>query len=354
MGGDAAARINELVKSCNGSGNSTITLNSSSSGSDNGCKAVVDQLTASLATFDRPGSAENIIKGLFGKKGHLPKSMWQGDSLLGLSIISMPSNRINGKPIFEFFKNDLGINVGRYTNGKFPIMQFCLPAAAIGMSLASEKPSKALKIFMPGILSSALLGITEPLEFTFLFALPSLFYGFHAVMCGVSFMLMNTLGAHIPSILSGGLIELIITGIIPMQKGTNWYHYLGVGTMLSPLYIGVFYWAIKSGKLKVAGLGQSEETKVEEGQGQSESKVPMATRKLALALGGWDNISKFSNCASRLRYDIVDKSKVDEAALKSAGIIAVKWVGENHLQAIVGPKAEMINNEMLKWKGEKL
>lgn len=102
----------------------------------------------------------------------------------------------------------------------------------------------------------------------------------------------------------------------------------------------------------MSGVNQNEDENVEAQMSQTESKVPEATRKLALALGGWNNISKLSNCASRLRYDIVDKSKVDEAALKSSGVIAIKWIGDNHLQAIVGPKAEMINNEMLKWKGE--
>lgn len=192
------------------------------------------------------------------------------------------------------------------------------------------------------------MGITEPLEFTFLFALPSLFYGFHAVMCGFSFMLMNIFKAHIPSIFSGGLIELIIMGVLPMNKGTKWYHYLSVGAILSPLYLSIFYGVTKTGKLKVSGVNQNEDENIEAQMNQTESKVPEATRKLALALGGWDNISKLSNCASRLRYDIVDKSKVDEAALKSSGVIAIKWIGDNHLQAIVGPKAEMINNEMLK------
>lgn len=316
MGGDAAARMNEVV-SC--STNLSIQQSSSSLPS---C-SVTHSALSTLSVYDRPGTAEKVLKSILGK-GALAKSMWQGDSLLGLSIISLPSNKINDKLVFDFFK-EAGINVGRYTQGKYPIMQFGLPAAAIGMSLASKNPRQTIKVFLPGILSSALMGITEPLEFTFLFALPRLFYGFHAVMCGVSFMLMNIFNAHIPSIFSGGLIELIIMGVIPMGKGTRWYHYLSVGAILAPIYMSVFYAMIKTGKLKVTGVNDESATSTSTEQvSQSESKVPEATRKLALALGGWDNISKMSNCASRLRYDIVDKSKVDEAALKSSGVIAVK------------------------------
>lgn len=342
LGGDAIRAINEYK-------------NGSSSESWN---FTVSELTNYMSSLDRwriPGSAEGVLNKL--KSGaRVPHSMWQGDSFLGASIISLPSNTINGLKAFDFFKNSLGINVGRFTQGKYPIMQFGLPAAAIGMTLAApeKKRKEVFKSFIPGILSSFLLGITEPLEFTFLFIAPALFYGFHAILCGVSFMLMNILGAHIPSIFSGGFVEMLILGVAPMAKGTNFYVYLIVGCLLSPIYLWGFMGFTKLFNLKTPGReGDDVDQKVGV-ESANTSKVPEQTRKLAIALGGWDNIGKLSNCASRLRYDIVDKNKVNEAGLKAAGAIASKWVGDNHLQIIVGPKAESINNEMMKWKGEDL
>ncbi|GCE63128.1 PTS system glucoside-specific EIICBA component [Candidatus Mycoplasma haematohominis] len=345
VGGDAVRAINEL----NGANAANIS---------SGNAWTTEQLTYYISALDRyktPVSAGGVMRNIW-SGARVPHSMWQGDSFLGLSIISLPSNTINGKSAFNFFKEDLGINVGRYTQGKFPVMQFGLPAAAIGMTLAAPKENRkqVLKGFIPGILSSALLGITEPLEFSFLFVAPKLFYCFHAVLCGLSFMLMNICGTHIPSILSGGLIEMIILGVIPVAKGTHFYWYFAVGMILAPLYLGGFYLAVTRFNLKTPGREEGAHSHDEQATEEHTSKVPEQTRKLAIALGGWDNIEKLSNCASRLRYDIADKSKVNEAGLKAAGAIASKWVGDNHLQIIVGPKAESINNEMLKWKGEDL
>ncbi|WP_245633477.1 PTS transporter subunit EIIC [Candidatus Mycoplasma haematobovis] len=297
--------------------------------------------------------AAGVLKDLLDKR-ELSSAMWHGDSFIGMSAISLPSNEVNGGKKVMDFLDEKGIKVGRFTQGKYPVMQFGLPAVALAMWLAADPKNRkeASATLVPAALNTFLMGITEPIEFTFLFLAPKLFYCFHTVMCGASFALMNILGAHIPSIFSGGLFEFLLLGVLPLAKGTKPECIFIVGGILAPIYYWVFTFAIWKYDLPTPGRIASAIT--QEATKESNSKVPEKTRKLAIAFGGWDNLGKISNCASRLRYDIIDKSKVNEAGLKAAGALAVKWVGDNHVQVIVGPKAEEINNEMVKWRGEAL
>lgn len=287
--------------------------------------------------------------------GFAPFTSWQGDSFAGLSAISLPSNQISNKPVFEYFQETLGINVGRFTSGKYPVMQFGLPAAGLAMIFAApqEKRKEVSAQIIPAMLTSAIIGMTEPLEFLFLFKAPKLFFGFHTVMCGFSFMLMNVFGAHIPSVFSGGFIELFIFGILPVLKGTCFWVWLFVGAIIAPIYFTVFLASIKYFNIETLGR-ENLQSASEEAFLSHTSNVPENIRNLAIGLGGWDNIETYTNCASRLRYNIVDKNKLNEDYLKKAGVLAHKLIGDNHIQAIVGAKAEMINSEMLKWKNENL
>lgn len=297
--------------------------------------------------------AAGVLKDLIDKR-QLSSAMWHGDSFIGMSAISLPSNTIESSKVMQYLDEKLKVKVGRFTQGKYPVMQLGLPAVALAMWLAADPKNKkeATATLLPAALNTFLMGITEPIEFTFLFIAPKLFYCFHTVMCGASFALMNVLGARIPSIFSGGLFEFLLMGVLPLAKGTKPEVMPIVGGLLAPIYYWVFTFAIWKYDLPTPGRVAS--AVAEESVTASNSKVPEKTRKLALAFGGWDNLGKISNCASRLRYDIIDKSKVNEEALKAAGALAVKWVGDNHVQVIVGPKAEEINNEMVKWKGEAL
>lgn len=293
----------------------------------------------------------------------------QGDALIGASFLSLPSNEFkdicqlvkngnsNGKKVFEFFGgngsgwgHDMQLKIGKFTQGKFPIMQFALPAAALAIYLSSKKRNEtSKKSTFSGIWNSFILGITEPVEFSFMHKFPKLFW-FHAAMCGVSFWTMNLLGAHIPTTFSGGFIELIVNGVIPYKKGTNFHWYAVVGSVLALIYFAVFYYVFckYDQQSETGGINQNENKE------QEESQLPPNIFYFKKGLGGWDNVINYKNCASRLRYDIKDKSKVNEESLKKAGVIAIKWIGNKHVQLIVGPKAEEINTNLMKYCQEEL
>ncbi|WBP83917.1 PTS transporter subunit IIABC [Mycoplasmopsis edwardii] len=284
-----------------------------------------------------------------------------GDSTAALSLLKF-ANTIewtdgdgvkHSVPLFEFIQN-VGVKLGRFTDGKFSFMIFGLPAAGLAMVMAAPKETRkiAFGTVLPAAITSLTTGVTEPIEFTFLFLAPYLFWGFHAIMCAFSFMFANLLSVHVPQAFSGGLLDLLLYGIIPFAKGTNFYWTLVIGLGYAPIYFFVFYFVIKWKDLATPGRGGNVKlfskadfiNKNNETSNEDEFKD---LDKQALAIvqgyGGIDNIVAFNNCASRLRYDIKDASKVDQEALKNAGAVAVKFEGNTHAQAILGPSAEQVN-----------
>ncbi|MBG0730966.1 PTS transporter subunit IIABC [Mycoplasma sp. 'Moose RK'] len=253
-------------------------------------------------------------------------------------------------PLFTFLQ-DNGFKVGRFADGKFSGMMFGLPAAAAAMIMAAPKENRKVTsgTVIPAAATSFVTGITEPIEFTFLFLSPLLFWGFHAFMMALSFMFANIAGVHVPMVFSGGVLDLLIYGAVPIQKGTNFWWVLVVGLAYLPIYYFVFLFVIKWQNLETPGRGQNTKlfTKADYFAKKDQQKGKNAVDPQILAIvegyGGIDNISVFNNCASRLRYDVKDLSLVSEEKLKQAGVIAIKIEGQHHVQAILGPVAEQIN-----------
>ncbi|WP_036458715.1 PTS transporter subunit IIABC [Mycoplasma leonicaptivi] len=282
---------------------------------------------------------------------------FQGDSSASLNLLKFGNTieyKLDGQqysiPLFTFIEQ-IGMKIGRFADGKFSFMMFGLPAAAAAMILAAPKENRkvALGTVVPAAFTSFITGVTEPIEFTFLFLAPYLFWGFHATMCAISFMAANLLGVHIPMAFSGGVLDMLLYGIIPFAKGTNFYWTIVVGLGYIPIYFFVFYYAIK--KLDIATPGRGGNTKLftkadflnkKEGSSQA-NNIDAQALAIVEGYGGLDNITAFNNCASRLRYDVKDVSKVNEEKLKQAGAVAVKIEGKNHAQAILGPSAEQVN-----------
>lgn len=255
--------------------------------------------------------------------------------------------------IFQFVDKELGINLGRFMQGKFSFMQLGLPAAGAAMVFAAPKENRktALAAIVPAATTSFVTGVTEPIEFTFVFLAPALFWGFHATMAAISFMAMNLLGAHVGMTFSGGIIDTIVYGAIPFAQGTNFYWMYVIGLLFAPIYFFVFYWAIKKFNLDTPGRGQNVKLFTKSDYIQSKTKnisqgISPQAAAIVAASGGWENITKYSNCATRLRYDVKDASLVDESALKKAGAAGVAKVDANHVQIIMGPVAEQINNNI--------
>ncbi|VEU59257.1 PTS transporter subunit IIABC [Mesomycoplasma neurolyticum] len=295
------------------------------------------------------------------------RDSFQGDSKISAASLGIDANDISfidvvtkdgqktfvqkSLPLFTFYEQKLSLKVGRFMQGKYPFMQFGLPAAAFAMIMAAPKQNRkfASGVVLPCAFTALVTGVTEPIEFTFLFLSPVLFWGFHAFFCALAFMLMNLFGAHIGQVFSGGFLDLIIYGALPVLKGTKFWWWAIIGVFYVPIYYFIFYFWIKKFNLATPGRGQTTRlfTKADYNSRNESSSyeglLPWREREIVLGFGGWDNITAFNSCASRLRYDIIDKNKVDINRIKAAGATGVMFVGDNHAQAIFGPKAEQIN-----------
>ena len=296
-----------------------------------------------------------------------------GDSFIWLAANQLPFNVVtwtdpggmkHSLPVFDFISKQLHIKVGRFLDGKYPFMIFGLPAAAFAMAMAAPKANRrvAFATVIPAAITSFVAGVTEPIEFTFLFLAPLLFWGFHATMAGISFMLMNVLGVHIGMTFSGGLLDMLIYGVLPFAKGTHFWWAFVVGPFYAVIYYYVFYYWIIKANLQTPGRGKGfrlftkKDYKLRKQAGKLSGKNAMTqqSKDIIVAFGGWNNITSFSNCATRLRYDVKDIKKVDTPKLKAAGAYGVVHIGTNHVQTIMGPQAAQINANIQMHKGESI
>lgn len=262
------------------------------------------------------------------------------------------------------FVDNAGDATSRYMTGKFPFMMFGLPAAAYAMYRQANSSQKkiAAGIFGSAALTSFLTGITEPIEFTFLFLAPWLF-GIHAVIAGLTFMFMYIFGVQIGLTFSGGLIDFFLFGILPGRE--PWWIAVAFGLVLMPIYYFLFTWAIKWKDLPIPGR-EPDSVAIEE-YGEHEIQLSDSEKmalfdkaavsaemsqaeKVLAAFGGFANITSVDACITRLRISVKDKSKVDKAKLKSLGAAGVLEVGDN-MQAIFGTRAEILKGEILDLPG---
>ncbi|MGL4800291.1 MAG: PTS transporter subunit EIIC, partial [Cellulosilyticaceae bacterium] len=231
----------------------------------------------------------------------------------------------------------------RFMAGKFPFMIFGLSGAALAM-YRTAKPEK--KKVVGGLLVSAaataaLTGITEPIEFAFLFVAPVL-YGVHCVIAGLSYMLMDLLNVFIGMTFSGGLIDFTLFGLLPAGAGvpTNWFYVVLVGVILFPIYYFTFTFFIKKFDLKTPGR-EDDDLAMEGTDGEGSA---LATKVLE-CLGGRDNITNLDACITRLRVSVKDVKQVDKTRIKALGASGVMEVGDN-IQAIFGGRSDVIKNQI--------
>ncbi|UOB19547.1 glucose-specific PTS transporter subunit IIBC [Macrococcus armenti] len=229
------------------------------------------------------------------------------------------------------------LTAGAFMQGEFPVMMFGLPAAALAI-YHTARPEK--KKFVGGLMASAALtsfltGITEPLEFSFLFVAPILFF-VHAVLDGLSFLILYLMDLHLGYTFSGGFIDFFTFGIL--QGRTAWWLVIPVGLVYAVIYYFVFRFCITKFNLKTPGR-EDEEVQVKV---TSTNELPFHVLD---AMGGKENIKHLDACITRLRVEVNDKSKVDVAELKALGAAGVLEVG-NNMQAIFGPKSDQIKHDM--------
>ena len=256
------------------------------------------------------------------------------------------------------------VEATRFMAGKFPLMIFGLPGAALAMYQAAlpEKKREVSGLLLSAALTSMLTGITEPLEFTFLFTAP-LLYGIHCVFAGLAYMLMHMLRVGVGMTFSGGLIDLFLFGILQGNQKTGWLWIVVVGVFYFLVYYAVFLIMIRRLDYKTPGreMGAAaklytrsdvERRKEEKGPASrqavrenSAGKTGTRSREILRGLGGPDNITDVDCCATRLRCTVKDEKKVDEAVLKATGASGVIKKG-NGVQIIYGPQVSVIKSDL--------
>ncbi|ATY55864.1 TPA: glucose-specific PTS transporter subunit IIBC [Staphylococcus argenteus] len=237
----------------------------------------------------------------------------------------------------EQIREGAHLTAGKFMQGEFPVMMFGLPAAALAIYHTAKPENKKVVAGLMGsaALTSFLTGITEPLEFSFLFVAPLLFF-IHAVLDGLSFLTLYLLDVHLGYTFSGGFIDYFLLGVLPNK--TQWWLVIPVGLVYAVIYYFVFRFLIVKLKYKTPG----REDKQSQAATASATELPYAVLE---AMGGKANIKHLDACITRLRVEVNDKSKVDVPGLKDLGASGVLEVG-NNMQAIFGPKSDQIKHEM--------
>lgn len=248
------------------------------------------------------------------------------------------------------------VEATRFMSGKFPLMIFGLPGAAYAMYRCAkpEKRKVAGSLLLSAALTSMLTGITEPLEFTFLFVAPAL-YVIHSIFAGAAYMLMHILEVGVGMTFSGGLIDLTLFGIMQGNAKTNWLMVVIVGVVYFVVYYLLFSFLIKKMDWKTPGREDNEEVKLyrrsdvdakKAGESQSDDGVSAedaVSQLICRGLGGKKNISDVDCCATRLRCTVYDASLVNDRLLKESGASGVIHKGQG-VQIIYGPSVTVIKS----------
>jgi PTS system N-acetylglucosamine-specific IIC component len=245
--------------------------------------------------------------------------------------------------LWRFFAKDP--TAGSFMAGFFPVMMFGLPAAALAMITEAHKQNRKVVagILFSAALTSLLTGITEPIEFAFMFlAFP--LYIIHAVLSGVSMVIMNLLDVKIGYTFSAGLFDYILNYNI----GKNAILVLSVGLCYGLLYYFLFRFVIRTWNIKTPGREDTYENIMETAPKFEETPVLNYSRgeKYLKFLGGAENIKTLEACATRLRVEIYDNSKIDKASLKDAGAKGVLNNIKGSAQIVIGPEADIIADEV--------
>ncbi|ADT87727.1 PTS transporter subunit EIIBC [Vibrio sp. Vb2880] len=231
---------------------------------------------------------------------------------------------------------------GMYQAGFFPIMMFGLPGAALAMyhTSTAKNKEKVAGIMIAAAFAAFFTGVTEPLEFSFMFLAPML-YVLHALLTGISVFIAASMHWIAGFGFSAGLVDMVLSSRNPLA--VNWYMLIVQGLVFFTLYYVIFRTVIVKFGLKTPGREDDEET-TSATKGSTESSE--LAKQYLQVLGGHDNLSNIDACITRLRLTVKDMSIIDEKELKALGAMGVVKLGSNNLQVILGPLAEIIAGQM--------
>ncbi len=281
---------------------------------------------------------------------------WQtelGGSMMIDGVLVQGAQNIYFAELASKSTTQFSVEATRFMAGKFPFMIFGLPAAAYAMYRAARPEKKKVVggLLLSAALTAMLTGITEPIEFTFLFVAP-LMYGVHCVLAGLSFMLMHIFNVGVGMTFSGGIIDLTLFGILQGNAKTNWIWIVLVGLVYAVIYYFVFYFLITRFNYKTPGReADDEETKlytrkdVNARKAGGKGEVDRVSALIVKGLGGKDNLSDVDCCATRLRVTVHDADRVNDSYLKQSGASGVIHKGKG-VQVIYGPRVSVVKSHL--------
>jgi len=233
---------------------------------------------------------------------------------------------------------------GMYLTGFFPVMMFGLPAGALAMyHTAKDSKKKAVYgLLLAAAISSFFTGVTEPLEFAFMFLAPGL-YLVHAVLTGISVAVCAALPVRAGFNFSAGFVDWFLSFKAPMAM--NGLMIIPIGIAVAIVYYVVFRFVITKFNLKTPGREDDDDTSSEMNVTLANNDFTKVASRILEGVGGKENITSIDNCVTRLRLEIKDQAKVNEKIIKSAGVSGVIRPGKNSLQVIVGTQVQFVADE---------
>lgn len=234
--------------------------------------------------------------------------------------------------------------VGRYQAGFFPVMMFGLPGAALAMYLRADKKKRKVvgSLMAAGALASFFTGVTEPLEFSFMFVAP-LLYVVHALLMGLSVFIASAMEWTAGFGFSAGFVDMLLSSQNPLAN--KWYMLLVMGVGFFFLYFVIFYFLIGWLNLKTPGRGEDEaEDAADSATGDDKTAADAA--RIIEGLGGKDNIDSLDYCTTRLRVGVKERALVDDSVIKRAAVSGVIHPSEKSVQVIVGPAVQFMYDEV--------
>ncbi|TFQ14556.1 PTS maltose transporter subunit IICB, partial [Escherichia coli] len=235
------------------------------------------------------------------------------------------------------------------SQGFMPTFIFGLPAVAYAIYRTAKPENRPVikGLLLSGVLVSVVTGISEPIEFLFLFIVPVL-YIFHIIMSGLALLVMALLGVTIGNT-DGGILDLLIFGIM-QGTATKWYLVFPVGIIWFAIYFFVFRWYILKHDVKTPGREDAADgaEQAVKANTKARGKAKYDHNLILTALGGKENIDSLDNCITRLRMSVQDMSKVDDAQLKALRAIGVVHLNEHNLQVVIGPQVQSVKDELEK------
>ena len=236
---------------------------------------------------------------------------------------------------------------GMYMTGFFPVMMFGLPAAALAMyHTAKDNKKKVVSgLLLAAAVSSFFTGVTEPLEFAFMFLAPGL-YVVHAVLTGISLAVCAALPVRAGFNFSAGLVDWVLSFKAPFAENPLWL--LAIGLVVGVIYYVVFRVIITKFNLKTPGREDDEDTSADSNAKLANNNFTEVASVILEGLGGKENLVSIDNCVTRLRLEIKDYTKVNEKMIKSTGVVGIIRPGKNSIQVIVGTQVQFVADEFKK------